>query len=114
MAYYNIEKRLKSDGTPRYRCTVLIKEKGVITFRESKTFPKQAHAKTWGSQRVMELDLYGLPSSDDATGITVRDLLQNTSMIQTLVAKRDEQKAMFLICSLTATLQLSPAVFNRK
>lgn len=76
MAYYNIEKRLKSDGTPRYRCTVLIKEKGVITFRESKTFPKQAHAKTWGSQRVMELDLYGIPSSDDATGITVRDLLQ--------------------------------------
>lgn len=23
MAYYNIEKRLKSDGTPRYRCTVI-------------------------------------------------------------------------------------------
>ncbi len=29
MAYYNIEKRLKSDGTPRYRCNVIIKEKGV-------------------------------------------------------------------------------------
>ncbi|ELJ1420131.1 integrase, partial [Escherichia coli] len=27
MAYYNIEKRLKSDGTPRYRCNVIIKEK---------------------------------------------------------------------------------------
>ncbi|MBI1600261.1 integrase, partial [Escherichia coli] len=26
MAYYNIEKRLKSDGTPRYRCNVIIKE----------------------------------------------------------------------------------------
>lgn len=38
MAYYNIEKRLKSDGTPRYRCNVIIKEKGVITYRESKTF----------------------------------------------------------------------------
>ena len=32
MAYYNIEKRLKSDGTPRYRCNVIIKEKGVITY----------------------------------------------------------------------------------
>ncbi len=29
MAYYNIEKRLKSDGTPRYRCNVIIKEKGL-------------------------------------------------------------------------------------
>lgn len=45
MAYYNIEKRLKSDGTPRYRCTVLIKEKGVITFRESKTFPNRRMLK---------------------------------------------------------------------
>ncbi len=43
MAYYNIEKRLKSDGTPRYRCTVIIKEKGVITvtgsFKPSGLFP---------------------------------------------------------------------------
>ncbi|MBV8043830.1 site-specific integrase, partial [Pluralibacter sp.] len=76
MAYYNIEKRLKSDGTPRYRCTVLIKEKGVITFRESKTFPKQAHAKSWGSQRAMELDLHGAPSTGDAEGVTVRELLK--------------------------------------
>ncbi|VTP16085.1 site-specific tyrosine recombinase XerC [Phytobacter ursingii] len=75
MAYYNIEKRLKSDGTPRYRCTVLVKEKGIITFRESKTFPKMAHAKTWGTQRASELDLHGLPSSGDADGVTVRDLL---------------------------------------
>ena len=57
MAYYNIEKRLKSDGTPRYRCNVIIKEKGVITYRESKTFPKHAHAKTWGTQKVMEIIL---------------------------------------------------------
>lgn len=76
MAYYSIEKRLKSDGAPRYRCTVMIKEKGAVIFRESKTFPKQAHAKTWGSQRVMELDLHGLPSVGDAEGLTVRDLLK--------------------------------------
>ncbi len=75
MAYYNIEKRLKSDGTPRYRCNVIIKEKGVITYRESKTFPKHAHAKTWGAQKVMELDLYGIPSSNAVDGLTVRDLL---------------------------------------
>ncbi|MBB9312254.1 site-specific integrase, partial [Escherichia coli] len=75
MAYYNIEKRLKSDGTPRYRCNVIIKEKGVITYRESKTFPKHAHAKTWGTQKVMELDLYGIPSSNAVDGLTVRDLL---------------------------------------
>lgn len=69
MAYYNIEKRLKSDGTPRYRCNVIIKEKGVITYRESKTFPKHAHAKTWGTQKVMELDLYGIPSSMQLTDL---------------------------------------------
>lgn len=75
MAYYNIEKRLKSDGTPRYRCNVIIKEKGVITYRESKTFPKHAHAKTWGTQKVMDLDLYGISSSNAVDGLTVRDLL---------------------------------------
>lgn len=39
MAYYNIEKRLKSDGTPRYRCNVIIKEKGVITIQGKQNIP---------------------------------------------------------------------------
>lgn len=72
MAYYNIEKRPKSDGAPRYHCNMIIKENGVITYRENKILPKHAHAKTWGMQKVMELDLYGIPSSNDVNGLTVR------------------------------------------
>lgn len=57
MAYYNIEKRLKSDGTPRYRCNVIIKEKGVITYRESKTFlnmlmPKHGNTESDGIRSI--------------------------------------------------------------
>ncbi|WP_425322315.1 hypothetical protein [Arsenophonus nasoniae] len=53
MAYYTIDKRTKADGTLRYRCMVSIKEKGVRIYNESRTFTKQAHAKTWGIKRVL-------------------------------------------------------------
>ncbi len=75
MAYYSIEKRVRADGTPRYRCTVGIKLKGKVVYRENQTFGKQAHAKTWGSQRVTELELHGVPNSGDADNISLRELL---------------------------------------
>ncbi|MBF4178896.1 tyrosine-type recombinase/integrase [Lelliottia nimipressuralis] len=56
MAFYNLEKRKKADGTLRYRCVVGIKEKGVYTHRESKTFSRETIAKAWGSRRVLELE----------------------------------------------------------
>lgn len=114
MAYYNIEKRLKSDGTPRYRCNVIIKEKGVITYRESKTFPKHAHAKTWGTQKVMELDLYGIPSSNAVDGLTVRDLLHkylNDPNAADFVGVRDPVAVIFAIPQqVFQTVQLATGV----
>ncbi|CVA84738.1 site-specific tyrosine recombinase XerC [Serratia marcescens] len=76
MAYYSIEKRTKADGTVRYRCTVGVREKGVYLFRENRTFSKQALAKTWGINRVAELEKNGIPNSNDTDRITVAELIQ--------------------------------------
>ncbi|WP_040153828.1 site-specific integrase [Photorhabdus luminescens] len=75
MAYYNIVKRPRADGTIRYRCTVGIKEGGKHIHRETKTFGKMAQAKSWGSKRAAELEENGVPSNDCAADITVRELI---------------------------------------
>ncbi|MCK9781320.1 site-specific integrase, partial [Proteus columbae] len=54
MAYYTISKRDRADGTARYRCSVSVKAGGKRIYNESRTFTKQAHAKTWGTKRVLE------------------------------------------------------------
>lgn len=65
MAYYTIDKRAKADGMVRYRCSVSIKKDGKRVYNESKTFTKQAHAKTWGSKRVIELEQSGILNPND-------------------------------------------------
>ncbi|UNX66915.1 site-specific integrase [Klebsiella aerogenes] len=74
MAFYTIEKRLKADGTSRYRCVVGIKSGGKYTHRESKTFSRQAHAKTWGQRRVIEIERDGGAEREQAS-ITLHDLI---------------------------------------
>ncbi|MEI4920743.1 site-specific integrase, partial [Klebsiella pneumoniae] len=46
MAFFTIEKRLRSDGTARYRCTVAVKQNGKYVHRENKTFSKNTLAKS--------------------------------------------------------------------
>lgn len=74
MAFYTIEKRLRKDGTPRYRCTVGIKEGGVYKHRENKTFARQTLAKSWGAQRVAELETKGIPTT--GTDVTLSSLIE--------------------------------------
>lgn len=52
MAYYNIVKRPRTDGTIRYRCTVGLKQGGKHVYRETKTFSKLVLAKTWGAKEL--------------------------------------------------------------
>lgn len=75
MAHYTIEKRQCSDGTYRYRCTVGIKEKGKYIFRENRTFAKHAHAKTWGTRRVFELEQNGAPNPNSIKTLTLGELI---------------------------------------
>ncbi|ELY9612839.1 site-specific integrase [Salmonella enterica] len=81
MAFYTIEKRLRKDGTPRYRCTVGIKEGGVYKYRESKTFARQALAKSWGAKRVSELEIIGIPTKDKGESLS--------SLIERFIAHPD-------------------------
>lgn len=75
MAFYTIEKRQKQDGTTRYRCVVGIKSGGRYTHRESKTFSRQAHAKTWGQRRVMEIERDGGVVERETVSITLGELI---------------------------------------
>lgn len=77
MAYYSIEKRQRADGTLRYRCTVGVKEGGKYIYRENRTFSKQAHAKTWGTGGVAELETNGVPTGNDLNKMAVGDLLKS-------------------------------------
>lgn len=74
MAFYVIEKRLRKDGTARYRCTVGVREGGKYKYRENRTFARSALAKSWGVQRVAELEVNGIP--DKAAGITLGELIR--------------------------------------
>ncbi|WP_310606710.1 integrase [Buttiauxella brennerae] len=77
MAFYNIEKRLNSDGTPRFRCVVAIKEKGKYTHRESKTFSRASIAKAWGARRVLELEAgMGQPKEQKAIAVSLCELIE--------------------------------------
>ncbi|MDE9543717.1 tyrosine-type recombinase/integrase [Xenorhabdus bovienii] len=75
MAYYNIVKRPRADGTVRYRCTAGIKEGGKHVHRETKTFGKLAQAKSWGAKRAAELEEGGAPANNDVENMIVGELL---------------------------------------
>ncbi|VEA99481.1 integrase [Klebsiella pneumoniae] len=79
MAFFTIEKRLRSDGTARYRCTVAVKQNGKYVHRENKTFSKNTLAKSWGAKRVAYIEEHGLPEPEkemkEISVKTVGDLL---------------------------------------
>ncbi|MGX1957016.1 tyrosine-type recombinase/integrase [Serratia proteamaculans] len=75
MAFYTIEKRVRSDGVPRYRCTVGVKGGGKYLYRENKTFSKLSQAKSWGMNRVAHIEATGTPSDDRSANITLSGLI---------------------------------------
>ncbi|MCF2825694.1 MULTISPECIES: tyrosine-type recombinase/integrase [unclassified Pseudoalteromonas] len=60
MASLTIEKRKKSNGEYNYRALVRVKKSGVIIHRESKTFTRIEHARTWGKRRIEQIEVNGL------------------------------------------------------
>lgn len=80
MAFFTIEKRLRSDGTARYRCTVAVRKNGKYLHRENKTFSKNSLAKSWGAKRVAYLEEHGVPEAVNAVSsssiLTVGELLK--------------------------------------
>lgn len=75
MAYFNTTKRPRADGTPRWRCTVGIKEGGKHLYRETRTFAKEALAKAWGRKRALELESEGVPAPIRLDRMTVGELI---------------------------------------
>lgn len=110
MAYYNIQKRVRADGTPRWRCIVGIKEGGQHLYRESKTFAKQTLAKAWGAKRAMELETSGVPNQRSADLLTVGQLISRYLSDPLIGAKLGRTKRyvlqMLLDCEL-AEISLS-------
>lgn len=102
MAFFTIEKRLRSDGTARYRCTVGVKKNGKYVYRENQTFSKNTLAKSWGAKRVAHLEEYGVP--DEATEgspssiLTIGDLLRNYEQHPNIKVGRSKKSAIAVLC----------------
>lgn len=98
MAFYTVEKRLKADGTPRYRCTVGVKESGKYTYRENRTFSKQAYARTWGIKRTAEIERDGIPSErTEAYSITLGELIDKYLSHPSETPGRSKREALGLV-----------------
>lgn len=60
MASFSIETRKLKNGESRYKATVIVKKNSQIIHRESKTFRKKEHARTYGKNRVLDIEAGGV------------------------------------------------------
>lgn len=103
-----MDKRAKADHTFRYRCSVSIKKDGRRNYSESKSFTKQAHAKTWRSKRVIELEQSRIPNRNDLNKLTVEDPLKRYISAPNLDGTAGRTIDMPSICYRTATSSTPP------
>lgn len=101
MAFFTIEKRLRSDGTARYRCTVGVKKSGKYVYRENQTFSKNTLAKSWGAKRVAYLEEHGIPEKAPEglpeSIVTVGDLLQKYEQHPNIKVGRSKKSAIAVL-----------------
>ncbi|WP_407301778.1 tyrosine-type recombinase/integrase [Raoultella planticola] len=101
MAFFTIEKRLRSDGTARYRCTVGVKKNGKYVYRENQTFSKNTLAKSWGAKRVAYLEEHGIPDKAQEGApeliLTVGDLLQKYEQHPNIKVGRSKKSAIAVL-----------------
>lgn len=113
MAFYTVEKRIKSDGTLRYRCTVGVKKAGKYIYRENRTFGKLSLAKAWGMSRVTHIESNGLPSDDRSSELTLGELIQKYTSHPNIKYGRSKADVLKLISrshiASTPVSDLSPA-----
>ncbi|WP_299021490.1 site-specific integrase [uncultured Photobacterium sp.] len=67
MASFTVEKRQLKSGELRYKATVFVKKNSRIIHRESKTFRKKDLARTFGRNRVLELESQGGPVNNSVS-----------------------------------------------
>lgn len=60
MASLHIEKRKKANNKFSYKAGIIVKSKGEIIHRESKTFSKKELAQTWGKYRLHDIETKGI------------------------------------------------------
>ena len=60
MASLSIETRALANKEKRFKAVVIVKSKGSIIHRESKTFKKKELARTWGKNKTNELEEFGV------------------------------------------------------
>lgn len=98
MAFYNLEKRQKADGTIRYRCVVAVKEGGKYTHRESKTFSKASIAKAWGARRVIEIEAgIATPAAEKPVVVSLAELIDKYLSHPTVKAGRSARANLGMI-----------------
>lgn len=113
MAYFSIEKRERADGTPRWRCTVGVRQNGKYLFRESKTFARQAQAKSWGARMVQDIEINGIPDtrSSKTIGELIRDYLDHPNIREKVGRDKKDVLTRLLTFEISST-PLSSMVSN--
>jgi len=72
--------RKRSDGTTAYRAQIILKKKGKIIHRESKTFDRKVDAKSWAKKRevFLESDVDGLEAKNKKNkSVSVAKLIED-------------------------------------
>lgn len=64
-----ITKRVKADGSTVYKAEIVIKNKGVIVHRESKTFDRLRLAADWAKRREVEIQETGVYKTRDKLSV---------------------------------------------
>jgi len=81
MASCSIEKRVLASKELRFKAVVIVKNKGAIIHRESKTFKKKVNASAWGKKKVQELEEFGVSGHRTCTLGQLLDKFMNDGLL---------------------------------
>jgi len=95
MASLSIKKRTKSNGEARYLALIRVSKNGSVVYNESRTFSKNSAAKSWGRNRILEIEEKGYKNGE--TTLTLGDLLNKYLSEKHFSLKRTKTNVLKLL-----------------
>jgi integrase len=95
MASLSIKKRTKSNGEARYLALIRVSKNGSVVYNESRTFSKNSAAKSWGRNRILEIEENGYKNQE--TTLTLGDLLNKYLSEKHFSLKRTKKNVLKLL-----------------
>lgn len=95
MASLSIRKRNKSDGSIRYLALIRVSKNGDVVYNKSRTFSKIAAARSWGRNRLLEIEETGYENIE--VTYTLGDLLNKYLSEKHFSLKRTKTNVLKLL-----------------